>query len=119
MKLQELADVLEIDVQGSLADRFMNSEALYARFLKKLLADENMAGLEAAVAALDLPAAEQRAHALKGVCANLGLTGLQASFALIVNMVRKNEADAASLAQALARAKAQYELAQKYISQLE
>lgn len=119
MKLQELAGLLEIDVQGSLEDRFMNNEALYTRFLKKLPADKNMAALELAVAGADLPAVEQRAHALKGVCGNLGLTGLAASCALLVSMARSGDSDAARLAQALARAKEQYALAVKYIGLLE
>lgn len=64
-----------IDVDGAL-ERFMGSEALLVRFLRKFPADPNFSALETALAAGDCDGAFTAAHTLKGVCGNLSITAL-------------------------------------------
>lgn len=64
-----------VDVTGAL-ERFMGSEALLERFLKRFLQDENLTALQAALDSGNVEAAIQAAHALKGVSGNLSLTVL-------------------------------------------
>lgn len=90
MNLQELPQYISIDVAGSLEDRFMGSEALYVRFLRKLLTSDDFAALQECAAAGDWQEALRRAHNLKGVCANLGLTDLSAAFAGLVQLLRSD-----------------------------
>ena len=51
MQLQDLKNYLDIDIAESLEERFMDEEAFYLRFLRKLLVTQDFALLEQAVAA--------------------------------------------------------------------
>lgn len=62
-----------VDVSGAL-ERFMGSEALLERFLKRFLQDESLSALRGALDAGDTEAAAQAAHSLKGTSGNLSLT---------------------------------------------
>ena len=88
MNLWDLPRYLTIDVAASLEERFMNSEELYARFLRKLLNAPDFGALQANVADENWPEALRLAHNLKGVCANLGLNALSAAFAKLVTLLR-------------------------------
>ncbi len=61
-----------VDVNGALG-RFMGSEALLERFLKRFLQDETLSALQTALAAGDTEAAAAAAHSLKGTSGNLSL----------------------------------------------
>ena len=64
-----------VDVTGAL-ERFMGSEALLERFLKRFLQEESLPALSAALDAGDTEAAIRAAHSLKGTSGNLSLTVL-------------------------------------------
>lgn len=119
MKLNELPSFLEIEVQESLEERFMESEALYVRFLKKLLNDTNVVELKQAVDAADWETAFRKAHNLKGVCANLGLTKLSRCFAAIVAELRGGAYTAQSVGALLDESLSEWEKTISCISKLE
>ena len=58
-----------VDVDEAL-ERFMGSEAMLSRFLKKFPADQGFATLTAALEAGDHEGAVNAAHTLKGLCGN-------------------------------------------------
>ena len=66
----------------------MDEEALYLRFLRKLLTTQDFAILEQKLAEGDWAEALRKAHNLKGVCANLGLNSLSGRFAALVKLLR-------------------------------
>ncbi len=88
MRLQELSRYIDINIAAGLEERFMGSEELYVRFLRKLAASQEMAQLQAAVAAEDWQEALRLAHNLKGVCATLELYRLAATFEAVVMLLR-------------------------------
>lgn len=97
MNIWDLEKVTGADVANTLEERFMGSEALYVRFLKKLLVDANYGQLKEAVQVGDIKSVELKAHTLKGVCATLGLMELSDKFSHVVTMVRTGEVDEAKL----------------------
>lgn len=92
MTLQELRNVIDIDVDGSLA-RFANMEAMYLKYLKRFNTEPTLDSLDAAVAAGDFGALETTAHTLKGICGNLGLNTLFNGYNDIVKAVREQRND--------------------------
>lgn len=62
-----------IDVDSAM-ERFMGSEALFARLMKKFLEDANFDKLTDALTSGDMDAALHASHSLKGVCGNLSMT---------------------------------------------
>lgn len=64
-----------VDVNGAL-DRFMGSEALLERFLKRFLQEKSLPVLKAALDMGDTQAAAGVVHSLKGISGNLSLTVL-------------------------------------------
>lgn len=48
MHLQELPQYVAIDIQEALEERFMESEAMYVRFLRKLLTSDDYKLMEEA-----------------------------------------------------------------------
>lgn len=64
-----------IDVDSAM-ERFMGSEALFARLMKKFLEDTNFDKLTDALSAGDMEEALKASHSLKGVCGNLSMTPL-------------------------------------------
>lgn len=64
-----------VDVNGAL-ERFMGSEALLERFLKRFLQEKSLPVLKAALDMGDTQAAAGVVHSLKGISGNLSLTVL-------------------------------------------
>ena len=88
MRLKDLSQYIEIDIDEALEERFMDSEELYVRFLKKLEAANDLVVVENFVAEQNWPEALRKAHNLKGVCGSLGLTKLQGQLAALVKLLR-------------------------------
>lgn len=97
MKIWDLERITDADVATTLEERFMGSEELYVRFLKKLLTDASFGQLREALLSGDTKGMEMKAHTLKGVCATLGLTELSDKFAHLVAVLRGGESDEAKL----------------------
>ena len=116
MHLQELPQYVAIDIQEALEERFMESEAMYVRFLRKLLTSDDYKLMEEAG---NLQEVLRYAHNLKGVCAMLGLTGLQAQFADIVSLLRSGDYTLPQLQAKLAAVKNDWQRTLQYIEQLE
>lgn len=119
MRLQELPQYVAIDIKEALEERFMESEAMYVRFLRKLLTNDDYRLMEEAAAAENWQEVLRYAHNLKGVCATLGLTGLQARFADIVSLLRSEEYTVAQLQEKLVVVKHEWQRTLQYIEQLE
>ena len=68
--------------------RCMGREDFYLRLVKMALGDANVGKLKDAIAANDLDAAFEAAHALKGVMANLALTPVLTPVAEITELLR-------------------------------
>lgn len=119
MHLQELPQYVAIDIQEALEERFMESEAMYVRFLRKLLTSDDYKLMEEAAEAGNLQEVLRYAHNLKGVCATLGLTGLQAQFADIVSLLRIEKYIVAQLQEKLADVRIEWQRTLQYIEQLE
>ncbi len=75
----------------ALMDRVMGSEALARRLLLRFLEDQNYANLQKALEAGDVQAAIAASHGLKGVCANLSMTGLHRLLARQVELLRAGD----------------------------
>mgnify|MGYP000724323535 CR=1 FL=1 len=84
MRLQELPQYVAIDIKEALEERFMDSEAMYVRFLRKLLTTDDYKLMEEAAEAGNWQEVLRYAHNLKGVCATLGLTGCRRSLPLLL-----------------------------------
>lgn len=97
MNIWDLEQITGADVANTLEERFMGSEALYVRFLKKLLVDANFGQMKEALLSGDIKGIELKAHTLKGACATLGLTELSDKFGHVVAMVRNGETDTEKL----------------------
>lgn len=117
--LQELPQYVAIDIQEALEERFMESEAMYVRFLRKLLTTEDYRLMEEAAEAGSWQEVLRYAHNLKGVCATLGLTGLQAQFAAIVSLLRSGDYTVPQLQAQLEALKTDWQRTLQYIEQLE
>ena len=88
MRLQDLPKFIEINIDEALEERFMESEELYIRFLRKLEAANDLVVVEELIAQQNWTEALRKAHNLKGVCGSLGLTKLQAQLAALVKLLR-------------------------------
>lgn len=84
-----------VDVDEAL-ERFMGSEAMLSRFLKKFPADQGFATLTAALEAGDHEGAVNAAHTLKGLCGNLSIKPLFTGFDRQVALMRAGDWDAAA-----------------------
>ncbi len=83
----------ELKNQGCNVDeglkRCMNNEAFYLKMADMFFADgSKLEALGDALNANDLDEAFEQAHALKGVCANLALTPLEAKISEITELLR-------------------------------
>ncbi len=78
------------DVEGALG-RLMNNEGFYERLLKKFLDDVTFDKLVTSVEAGETKAAGEMAHALKGMCATLGMTELSEHCATLQNIYMERE----------------------------
>jgi len=64
-----------LDVEGAMG-RLMNNQAFYFKMLNKFQQDTHFAQLRGLVEAGDAKGAGECAHAMKGMCATLGMTAL-------------------------------------------
>ena len=119
MKLRDLSQYIEIDIDEALEERFMDSEELYVRFLKKLEAANDLAAVAECVAQQNWPEALRKAHNLKGVCGSLGLIRLQEQLAQLVKLLRSAGFTPEQVAVQLAEIKPEWELTLACIRQLE
>ena len=74
MTVQELYESVGGDYEA--AKRILMNDALIARFIVKLPEDTSFGKLSAAAETMDPQGLFEGAHAMKGVCANLGLTNI-------------------------------------------
>ena len=79
------------DTTAGLA-RCMNNEAFYLRLVGMELNDANFAALDRALAAQDMRAAFEAAHALKGATGNLGLSPLYTPVCELTELLRNADA---------------------------
>lgn len=86
--LLEILENWHCDVAGAMR-RFLNDESLYSLCLKQMMTDENFDTLGTALRENDTVAAFERAHALKGIIANMGITPLYDQVVLIVEPLRQ------------------------------
>jgi HPt (histidine-containing phosphotransfer) domain-containing protein len=70
-----MADVIYVNFDEGVK-RVMNNAKLYVKLLAKFKNDTRLDSLEAALAAGDMEKAQVEAHTVKGVAANLSLSGL-------------------------------------------
>lgn len=90
-----------VDVDATLK-RFMGKEALFMKFIVKFADDESCKGIRAGLENRDAQATFERAHSLKGVAGNLGITPVYTLAAQIADLFRgKQEAEEAELNQAM------------------
>lgn len=90
MNLQNLYTAIASEYQPVL-ERFCNQEAILRKFVLRFPEDKTFQELAAAVEAGDYPQIEGRAHALKGVAANLGFEQLTENCGELVLCVRNNQ----------------------------
>ncbi|MGM9529581.1 MAG: Hpt domain-containing protein [Phascolarctobacterium sp.] len=119
MHLQDLSNYIDIDIAEALEERFMESEELYVRFLRKLEAANDLAVVEDFVEAQNWPEALRKAHNLKGVCASLGLTQLTAQLAALVKILRSEGFSEAQVVAQLEGIRPEWERTLSCIRQLE
>lgn len=119
MQLMDLQQYLDIDIAESLEERFMDDEALYLRFLRKLLTTQDFSLLEQYAEQENWAEALRKAHNLKGVCANLGLVSLSAAFAGLVKLLRSESFTAQQVQVQLAALREDWQLTLHYIEQVQ
>ncbi|MBQ9015049.1 MAG: Hpt domain-containing protein [Firmicutes bacterium] len=87
--------------------RCLNDESFYLTLVKMIPGDQGFPKLQEALAAKDLDAAFEAAHALKGVLANLSLTPLQKPVEEITEFLRaRTEMDYTPLLETIMEQKA-------------
>jgi HPt (histidine-containing phosphotransfer) domain-containing protein len=118
MTLQELAPIIELDLERTFA-LFMGKEEMYIKYLKKF--PENVSGLlnelKAAAAESDYHKIETAVHGIKGVAANLGIKPVTALGTDIMRDIRENHFD--SIPEYCAQLVEKAELAITYIEKLD
>jgi len=77
--------------------RVMNNIKLYVKLLGKFKNDNNLNDLEAAIAAGDLPKAQNAAHTIKGVAANLAFSKLFAECLELETQIKSGAVNPAQL----------------------
>ena len=110
MTVQELYESIGGSYES--AKRTMMMDKMISKFILKFLNDKSCERLLTAGAARDAAGIFEGAHALKGVCANLGLDSLSAAASDVAEAYRPGkgaEMDDAALDARLAEIKAQYE----------
>lgn len=95
---KQLLEQAGIDLKSAL-DRFMGSEALYEKFLRKFLQDETYKRLEDSIDGGNANQAFMYAHTLKGVAANLEINSLLDVLVPITNQLRSGNMDGISVQQ--------------------
>ena len=77
-----------IDGNFSAVKRILPSDALVEKFILRLIDEKSFERLKNAQASLDSKELFEAAHALKGICANLGLDALSAKASIIAEEFR-------------------------------
>lgn len=119
MRLQDLPKFIEINIDEALEERFMESEELYIRFLRKLEAANDLVVVEELIAQQNWTEALRKAHNLKGVCGSLGLTKLQGQLVELVKLLRSESFTPEQVAAQVVAIKAEWERTLACIRQLE
>lgn len=91
-----MLNALHIDADV-LLERFCGNTALPESFFRKLPQEPTMPSLTRAMDAHDWETAENSAHTLKGIAANLELTCLRDACAALVDTLRAGQTDKAVL----------------------
>ena len=117
MTIEERLIQAGIDWKSSLS-RFGGNQDLYVRFLKKFTEDKTFQELQAAWSQEDTKETEVKAHTLKGVCANLGMTVLAEQLDRIVQVMR-NEENGFANPQMLSDCEREYEKIWKVLEELD
>jgi HPt (histidine-containing phosphotransfer) domain-containing protein len=94
MKLQEIASIIDLDLERTFA-LFMGKEEMYVKYLKKFPGNVErlLDDLETAVADNDKHGIEAAAHGIKGVAANLGIQKVTALGTALMLDIRDNTSD--------------------------
>lgn len=93
MTLEDKAKEIGIDWDTSVK-RFCGNKQLYEEFLKRFPKDKYFPELQRAWNERNVEKTERSAHALKGMCANLGINDLAQKFGIIVQAMRSEDAAA-------------------------
>ena len=90
----ELLEQSGIDVADGMR-RFMNNEKMFEKYLKKFLDNTQYDQLVAEISKSDIDVNEafEKAHAMKGVCANLSMTAVLQALDPIVETLRGGSAE--------------------------
>lgn len=115
MNAKECYEIMNADYED-VKRRFL-SDSRIRRFALLFLEDSSMKDLSAAMEEEDCEKAFQAAHTLKGICLNLGFTGLFAPVNRITEMLRAGDYESAS--EELAAVEDQYETTMKGLRELE
>ncbi len=94
MTIQECYKAMGADYDDVLSR--LHSERLVQKFVLKFLDDESYALLSDSMANGDLESAFRASHTIKGVCQNLGLTGLEQSSRDLTEALRARNAERAA-----------------------
>ncbi|AVQ18445.1 Hpt domain-containing protein [Fusobacterium mortiferum] len=89
MELKDLKNVIDIDIDGSLA-RFGNMESFYIKFLKKFIDDKSFINLKEALENNNIDKIGEEAHTLKGVAGNLGLNKVYQYSVELMRLAKEN-----------------------------
>ena len=92
MELKDLKNVIDIDIDGSLA-RFGNMESFYIKFLKKFIDDKSFINLKEALENNNIDKIGEEAHTLKGVAGNLGLNKVYQYSVELMRLAKENRGD--------------------------
>lgn len=90
MNLQKFYVAIKSEYQPVM-ERFCSQEALLGKFILRFPEDKTFGEITAAVSDGDYPQVESRAHALKGVAANLGFEQLKEACGELVLCVRNDQ----------------------------
>ena len=94
MNVKECYEIMNADYED-VKRRFL-SDSRIRRFALLFLRDNSMNDLRAAMQERESEKAFQAAHTLKGICLNLGFTGLYAPVNRITEMLRAGDLEAAA-----------------------
>ena len=94
MNVKKCYEIMNGDYED-VKSRFL-TDARIRRFALLFLNDGSMEGLRAAMLDKDCEKGFQAAHTLKGVCLNLGLTGLYVPVMKITGMLRDGDIESAA-----------------------
>ncbi len=89
-----------VDVDVAL-ERFMGREAIFMKFIMKFTEDQNCMQIRDGLENRDVQMAFERAHSLKGVAGNLGVTSVYTLAAQVTDLLRGKQTDEVDFDQAM------------------